>query len=155
MDLRPLPEDVIQHIGGFYITKRIKLQCRLDKLKKKADNINNRTIDEWIEHLKFSKRYPIKNIEILNNRIQFHNMRGDKCKCNKNELIQQGPIAHIRQMYLWYIQRIISLATPNPQYEGEQITNIEGKRLTAKYVEYGEEDDMYSIRTLVFVKDNN
>ena len=47
------------------ITKEIKLYCRLDKLYKKVEELEKRTIDDWIEHLKFSKRYSIKNIEIM------------------------------------------------------------------------------------------
>jgi len=49
--------------------------------------MEKRTIYNWIEHLTFSKRYSIKNIEMINERIQFYNLWGDSCKCNKNEII--------------------------------------------------------------------
>uniref|UniRef100_A0A6C0D2D7 Uncharacterized protein n=1 Tax=viral metagenome TaxID=1070528 RepID=A0A6C0D2D7_9ZZZZ len=147
MDIHSMPEDIIKHIGAFYVTKQIKLLCRLSKIKNKIEELEKRTIDEWIEHLMVSKRYSIKNIEIINDRIHFRNLWGDKCICNKNEIIHQGCISHVRQLHLWYTQRIISAATPAPQYEGEKIRNIVGEHLTAKYVKYG---DYYGVRCLVF-----
>jgi len=135
--IQSMPEDIINHIGQ-YITKEMKLKCRLDKLYKKVEELEKRTIDEWIEHLMFSKRYSIKNIEIINDRIHFINSWGDKCKCNKNEIIVQGYIVHVRHLYRWYIQRIISESTPSPKYVGETFTNIVGKKLKAKIKEYGD-----------------
>lgn len=130
-----LPEDIIHHIGRFYITKQMKLQCRLDKIYNKVKELEKRTIDEWIEHLKFSKRYRFKDIEIINDVLHFHNMWGDKCKCNKNDIIDQGCIMHVRKLYRMYIDRIINASTPTPQYVGEKFTNIVGKQLTSKIKE--------------------
>ena len=109
--LQQMPQDIINHIGGFYITKQMKMQCRISKLHNKVEELEKRTIDEWIEHLKFSKRYSIKNIETINDKVQFLNLWGDKCKCNKNEIMDMGPIMHVRKLYRMYIDRIIRETT--------------------------------------------
>jgi hypothetical protein len=147
--IKTMPEDIINHIGQYYITKQMKLQWRIHKLYKKVEELEKRSIDDWIEHLKFSKRYSIKKIEIMNDRIQFHTLWGDTCKCNQNELIHQGSIAHVRQLYLWYIQRIIRSSTPAPQYEGEKIVNIVGEQMIAKMIQYGYHENY---RCLVFIR---
>jgi hypothetical protein len=54
----------------------------------------------------------------------------------KSELKDQGCIKHYRSLYLWYIQRIITQATPLPQYEGELYTNIIGENMVANSLEY-------------------
>jgi hypothetical protein len=149
--LERMPEDIINHIGKYYITKEIRLKCRIDKINQKVEEMEKRTIDEWIEHLKFSKRYSIKNIEIMNNKLYFDNLWGDKCIYNKNDILDVGCIMYVRKLHLWYVERIISSATPAPQYVGEKITNIVGKRLIAKYVKYG--DNIYGVRCLVFTED--
>lgn len=149
MDLQQLPQDVIDHIGQYYITKQMKLQCRIDKLEKKVEKLEKRSIDEWIEHLKVSKRYSIKNIEIINDRIHFINSWGDRCNCNKNEIINQGYISHVRHLYRWYTQRIMNASTPAPQYVGETFTNIVGENMIAELKEYG---DYPYHRCLVFIQ---
>jgi len=164
LNLHPLPQDIINHIAEFYITTQIKLQCRIDKIYKKVEEMEKRTIDEWIEHVNFSKRYSIKHIEIIGDRIHFLNLWGDQCKCNKNDIINQGCIMHVRRLYRWYTERIISASTPTPRYEGEKFINIIGENMIAK-VEYrgdytrsgGDEDDEcsenYIDRYLVFTQD--
>jgi len=151
--LQTMPEDIINHIGAFYVTTQMKMLCRLSKIKNKVEELEKRSIDEWIEHIKFSKRYNIKITIIDNENIQYTNSFGGKYTLHKTNLLNQGYIAHIRNLHLWYTQRIISAATPAPQYEGEKITNILGKELTAKMIEYGEYDDVdesYAHRALVF-----
>ena len=133
-----MPEDIINHIAKFYITKKIKLQCRLDKLYKKVEKMEKRTINEWIEYLKFSKRYSIKNIEIINDKINYINQWGDKLTCNKSEIIDQGSIKHVRSLYRWYRQIIITESTPDPQYEGEIFINIVGEKMIAEFRQYGD-----------------
>jgi hypothetical protein len=167
MDLHELPQDIVDHIGEFYITKQMKLQWRIDKLYNKVEELKGRTIDEWIEHIKFSKRYNVKVTEINNEYVNYTNSFGDTYKVNKNELIHQGYIKHTRSLYHWYIQRIISASTPTPRYEGEKFINILGEKLTAKMVRYGDygnyneyddddhdyDDENYSYVCLVFTHD--
>jgi hypothetical protein len=147
MTFEMLPQDIIDHIGVFYITKQMKLKWRIDKMNKKVEELEHRTINEWICHLKFSKIYKCIKITEINEVIEYTNSWGDKYKCDKNNLLDQGYIAHIRQLYRWYINRIIDATTPVPQYVGETYTNIVGKKLTAKMVQYG---DLY-YKHLVFV----
>ena len=167
MDLQQLPQDIVNHIGGFYITKQMKLQLRLEKIHKKVEELEQRTIDEWIEHVKFSKRYNIKIVEINNEYVNYTNSFGDTYKVDKNELIHQGYIKHTRLLHHWYIQWIISASIPSPQYEGEKTVNILGEKLTANMVRYGDygnfdeyddeddyDDENYSYICLVFTKDN-
>ena len=158
MELNDLPQDIVDHIGEFYITKKMKLQYRLDKLYKKVEELENRTIDEWIEHLKFSKRYNVKIIQINNEYVNYTNSFGDTYKVDKNELINQGYIKHVRLLYRLYIQKIISASIPAPQYEGEKTVNILGEKLTAKMIRYGNyteyddyNDENYSYVCLVFI----
>ena len=162
MDLQQLPQDVVNHIGAFYITNQMKLHCRLEKLYKKVEELEQRTIDEWIEHIKVSKRYNIKIIE-NNEYVNYTNSFGDTYKVDKNELINQGYIKHVRSLHLWYIQRIISASIAAPQYEGEKTVNIVGEKLTAKMIRYGNYNDYddnddydnknYGYVCLVFIKD--
>lgn len=158
--IQHLPEDIINHIAKYYITKQIKLQCRIDKIYKKVEEMEKRTIDEWIEHINFSKSYSIKNIEIVNDTLCFCNMRGDKCTINKNEIIDIGPVMYVRKWYCRYIERIINATTPRPRYEGEKFINIIGEQMIAKVKyrrHYGDEDDEcsenYVDRCLVFTPD--
>jgi len=122
-----MPEDIIIHIGSFYITSKIKLQWRIDKLYKKVEELEKRTIDEWIEHIKYSNRYNIK-IEKISHHYRYTNAWGDEYYVDENTLLNQGYIAHIRSLYKWYIQRIITSSRPHPQYKGEIYTNIVGEK---------------------------
>ena len=105
--LNLMPQDIINHIGRFYITKEMKLRWRLDKLYNKCEELEKRTIDEWIEHIKFSKRYNIKIVKINNDYIKYTNSFGDTYKMHKNDLLIQGYIAHIRNLYRMYENRIL------------------------------------------------
>jgi len=127
--IQSLPEDVINHIGQ-YITKQIKLQWRIHKLYSKVEELDKRTIDEWIDHIKFSKRYSV-TIKIDNEMVEYINMYGDKLNIHKNELIDQGYVYHIRHLYQMYIDRIVRQSTPEPKYVGETFTNILGVKMTA------------------------
>ena len=156
-----MPEDILKHIGVFCITKKMKLQWRIDKLYKKVEELEKRTIDEWIEHIKYSNRYNIK-IEKISDHYRYTNAWGDEYNVHENEILNQGYIAHIRCLYKWYIQRIVTSSTPYPRYEREVYTNIIGEKMIAKNIKYGshvyysgyDEDDNYEIRCLVFTKMN-
>ena len=142
-----LPEDVLNHIGVFYITKEMKYLCRIDKIKKKVEEMKKRTSDEWIQHIINSKIYRCKITDVKHTKLQYTNMWGDKIYIPKSELKDQGCIKHYRYLYLWYIQRIISQATPLPKYEGELYTNIIGENMVAYSLEY-----KYRYPCLVFKK---
>ena len=43
MDLTVLPQDIINHIGVFYITTNMKYLCRIDKMKKKWEKGGGKT----------------------------------------------------------------------------------------------------------------
>jgi hypothetical protein len=141
--IEAMPQDIINNIGAFYITKQMKLLCRLSKINHKVKELEKRTIDEWIEHVTFSKRYNIKIIKLDNENIEYTNSFGDKYTIHKTTILNQGYIAHVRKLYLWYIQRIISSSTPLPQYEGEIFVNVVGEKMIARMIEYGENDTGY------------
>lgn len=149
MDLNVLPQDVINHIGGFYITTHMKYLCRIDKMKKKVEEIKKRTSDEWIEHIMNSKIYRCKITDVKHTKLQYINMFGDKIYIPKSELINQGSIKHVRTLHLWYVQRIINKSTPHPQYEGETYTNIVGEKMIACVVPYENYDDPHDDRDIV------
>ena len=107
--IQMMPQDIITHIGLFYVTKQIKLQWRLHKLYNKVEELEKRTIDEWIHHIKFSKWYET-SIKINNDIVEYINMYGDKIKLHKNDLIHQGYIKHKRSLHLCYVQRIKSIS---------------------------------------------
>lgn len=148
MDLNVLTQDVINHIGGFYITTHMKYLCRIDKMKKKVEEMNKRTSDEWIQHIIKSKLYRCKITDVKHTKIQYINMWGDKLYIPKSELKNQGCIKHVRSLHLWYVERIISKATPRPKYKGETYTNIVGERMIAHGVDYIDEDP-YDDRDIV------
>jgi hypothetical protein len=64
--IEAMPQDIINHIGAFYITNQMKLLCRLSKINHKVKELEKRTIGEWIEHVTFSKRYNIKIVKLDN-----------------------------------------------------------------------------------------
>jgi hypothetical protein len=130
--IQTLPQDIINHIGEFYVTREMKLHWRIDKLYTKVEELDKRTIDEWINHIKFSKRYSVTIVKI-DDYLQYTNSFGDKMTIHKNDLIHQGYIYHIRHLYRLYVQRIISSSTPEPKYKGETFINIVGQKMTAKY----------------------
>ena len=155
MDLNVFPQDVINHIGGFYITTNMKYLCRIDKMKQKVEEMKKRTSDEWIEHIMNSKIYRCKITDVKHTKLQYTSMFGDKIYIPKSELINQGSIKYVRTLHLWYVQRIINTSTPDPQYEGETYTNILGEKLIACVVAYENYDDPYDdrdITCLVFKK---
>lgn len=149
--IKSLPEDIINHIGYFYITKQIKLLCRIDKINKKVEEMKKRTSDEWIQHIIGSKIYRCKITDVKHTKIQYINMWGDKMYISKSEVIHQGCIKHVRNLYLWYVQRIITMATPLPKYKGETYTNIVGEKMVAQIVDYEDFDDPYDDRDITYL----
>jgi hypothetical protein len=121
--IQALSQDIINHIGAFYVTKQMKLRWRIEKLYNKAEELDKRTIDEWIDHIKFSKRYKVTIIKI-DEMVKYTNSFGDKMNIHKNELLQQGYIVHIRHLYRMYIDRIIRESTPTPKYMGETFVKV-------------------------------
>ena len=90
MDLNGLPEDIINHIGAFYITKKMKFLCRIDKINKKVEEMKKRTSDEWIQHINGSKIYRCKITDVKHTKIQYINMWGEKLYIPKSELIRDA-----------------------------------------------------------------
>ena len=121
--VQKLPQDIINHIAQYYVTIQMKLQWRIYKLYNKAEELDKRTIDEWIDHIKFSKRYKVTIIKI-DEMVKYTNSFGDKMNIHKNELLQQGYIVHIRHLYRMYIDRIIRESTPTPKYMGETFVKV-------------------------------
>lgn len=144
-----MPEDIIAHIGVFYDKKKMSLLYRIHKLYNKVEEIEKRTPNEWVHHVKYSKRYNVKITDIKHTKIQYVTMWGDKIYIPKDELINQGYVEHVRKLYRWYISRIITSSTPSPQYEGEKYINIVGEKMIAKMQEYV---DDYGDSCLVFKK---
>jgi len=127
--IETLPQDIINHIAK-YVTKQMKLQWRIHKLYTKVEELDKRTIDEWIDHIKFSKRYSVTIIKI-DQIVKYINIYRDNVTIHKNELIDQGYVYHIRHLYQMYIDRIVRQSTPAPKYVGETFTNILGVKMTA------------------------
>ncbi len=155
--LHLMPQDIVNHIGTFYITTQMKFRWRIHNLYNKSEELEKRTIDEWIEHVKFSKRYNIKIVKINDDYIKYTNSFGDTYKIHKGDLLNQGYIAHIRNLYRMYVNRIIRETTPHPKYVGEIFTNIVGEKMIATVIEYGddyEDEDIeeYIHRGLEFIK---
>ena len=109
--IETLPQDIINHIAQYYVTKQMKLQWRIHKLYTKVEELDKRTIDEWIDHIKFSKRYSVTIIKI-DQIVKYINIYGDNVTIHKNELIDQGYVYHIRHLYQMYIDRIVRQSTP-------------------------------------------
>jgi hypothetical protein len=149
--IQSLPEDIINHIAYFCITKQMKFLCRIDKLNKKVQEMEKRTSDEWIQHIISSKIYRCKISEIKHTKVLYINMWGDKIYVPKSELINQGIIKHVRSLHLLYRQRIITQSISKPKYESETYTNIVGDKMIARFVE-SDYDDLRSLRSLVFIK---
>ena len=150
-----MPQDIVNHIGRFYITKQMKFRWRIHNLYNKSEELEKRTIDEWIEHIKFSKRYNIKIVKIKDDAyIKYTNSFGDTYKLHKDDLLNQGYIAHIRHLYRMYVNRIISETTPYPKYVGELFTNIVGEKMIATMIEYGDDyEDIDNFhKGLAFIK---
>jgi hypothetical protein len=151
MDLNVLPEDIINHIGAFYITTHMKYLCRIDKMNKKVEEMKKRTTDEWIQHIINSKLYHCKITDIKHTKVQYTSMYGDKIYVPKSELISQGSIKHVISLHLWYVQRIITKTTPLPKYKGELYTNIVGERMIAQVVDYLDYENLYDHRDITYL----
>jgi hypothetical protein len=163
--IQKLPDDIIVSIGQFLHFKEFRSIERINKIKTKQQEIANRSIDDWIQHLKkYPLLYMIKNIreeikftkqhiriEFLNytshiqdkilraskifRRIVYHD---DIC-INKdkfmNLLFYRQWTMNIHEIPDQLIFRIKDSSKPKPKYCGQTYTDMEGVDFVSYYRE--------------------
>jgi hypothetical protein len=156
-----LPDDIVALIGTFINAKEIIAVERINKIYRKQYEIVNRSIDDWIKHLKqYPFLYSIKRIEEYKNdnvkirieklTIEELNARIKEVYCDDYRTFNHSDIIVDKDKFMtllykedWvytmhtlperFICRIIDYSKPTPRYLGQTYVDMRGYKYIVRY----------------------